>query len=288
MIKTALIIVFNHRYDDNIKFLRKHYSDKFPIIRFLVPFYDGTDPDVIPVFHNSRFFQGYFATSCSELIKLSVDRYLIIADDMIINPIICEDNLSKNLNVNKDENFITNIWTLHSNQKWSNYKSILNFTITQQGIEVNNILPKISDALSLLSKFNAKMEWVDEESGEKIKINYPLICGYSDLLLVSSKDFLIFSKYCGVMAALGLFVEVAIPTALALISPSKLMTHESSKSSLNPYAIWNKDELDSFSNSYERSFIKLIDKFPMDKLFIHPVKLSNWSWYQWFVYCFHA
>ena len=57
----TLVIVFNHRYDKNIAALEKIYRKKFFNIKFLVPFYNGDREDVIPIYENSHYFQGYFA-----------------------------------------------------------------------------------------------------------------------------------------------------------------------------------------------------------------------------------
>ena len=48
--KVCLVVIFNHRFDRNLPALRKIYGERFAGIRFLVPFYDGSDADVIPVY----------------------------------------------------------------------------------------------------------------------------------------------------------------------------------------------------------------------------------------------
>ena len=45
-----LIIIYNHRFDQNIEKLNKIYGERFSKIYHLVPFYDGDLPNVIPVF----------------------------------------------------------------------------------------------------------------------------------------------------------------------------------------------------------------------------------------------
>ena len=52
--KTCLVILFNHKYEKNLNTLRSIYCDKFDMIRFIMPFYYGTDNDVI--FLTSRNF----------------------------------------------------------------------------------------------------------------------------------------------------------------------------------------------------------------------------------------
>jgi len=57
--KAALILIYNHRYDKNIEILEKIYSKRFSVIFHLVPFYDGNRDNVIPVYENSYYFEGY-------------------------------------------------------------------------------------------------------------------------------------------------------------------------------------------------------------------------------------
>lgn len=45
--RVGLIIIFNHKYNGNLPLLRKLYSSRFSYIRFLSPFYEGSDKDVL-------------------------------------------------------------------------------------------------------------------------------------------------------------------------------------------------------------------------------------------------
>lgn len=275
-LKTALLVVFNHRYDKNIPILRSLYASQFSVVRFLVPFYDGGDEDVIPVYNNSRYFQGFFASSYNQLKDLDFDRFLIVADDMIVNPAINSDSVCDILNIGENDNFIPYIWPLHSNQKWRHYKNTLDFSFKQKGIEVQDVFPSVDVALKRLEKYGVKMSW-EESPGMNVKISYPLVCGYSDFFIVNKSDYFKFCRYSGVLAALGLFVEVAIPTVLSLVTSTNLHTSRSSKSGLRSGAMWSAVVCDNFFDSYDGKISSLIKDFPRDKLFIHPIKLSKWS-----------
>jgi hypothetical protein len=274
--KTALLVLFNHRYDKNIPILRSLYASKFSVVRFLVPFYDGDDEDVIPVYNNSKYFQGFFASSYNQIKELDVDRYLIVADDMIINPAINSDSVCDVLNIGEHDNFISNVWPLHSNENWAHYKYALDFSFKQKGIEVQDVFPKVDVALKRLEKYGVKMSWV-ESTGKSVAISYPLVCGYSDFFIVNKSDYFNFCRYSGVFAALGLFVEVAIPTVLSLVTSTNLHTSGSSKSGLRSGAMWSSLDCDNFFDSYDGKISSLINDFPGDKLFVHPIKLSKWS-----------
>ena len=84
--KVCLVIEFNHRFDKNLPLLRKIYGERFSEIRFLMPFYDGADADVIPVYESSWQFQGYLIQAYEKLKDIPCTHYLFIGDDLIINP----------------------------------------------------------------------------------------------------------------------------------------------------------------------------------------------------------
>jgi len=276
MPKVALVVIFNHRYDKNIPVLREYLSSRFSLIRFMVPFYDGNDNDIIPVYHNSRLFQGYLATSHPVLNHLNVDHYIFVADDMVMNPLINEDNYCDILKIGEYDNFISDICPLHENQKWTHYTGALNFKLKQIGIEVDGILPSAIEALAKLKDYRVKLSW-KESSGRDVNLLYPLLCGYSDFFVINKVNLTLFCRYCGVLAGLGLFVEVAIPTALSLVSLFNVKTISNSGLGLYSGAIWTSDEIQLFHEKYEGNFYNLVQNFPVNKLYVHPIKLSKWS-----------
>ena len=89
----CLVVVFNHRFDKNLPLLRRIYGSRFSNIRFLVPFYDGADADVIPVYESSYQFQGYFIQAYEHLKDIPCTHYLFIGDDLILNPNFNELNV---------------------------------------------------------------------------------------------------------------------------------------------------------------------------------------------------
>lgn len=99
--KTCLVIIFNHRYDKNISKLRRIYGERFSDIKFLMPFYDGDDADVIPVYESSYQFQGFLVQAYEKLKNISCTHYLFIADDLIINPKFTENNFADSIGGSK-------------------------------------------------------------------------------------------------------------------------------------------------------------------------------------------
>ncbi|MBQ4494506.1 MAG: hypothetical protein II968_01940 [Selenomonadaceae bacterium] len=97
--KVCLVIIFNHRYDKNLPLLRKIYGKRFSEIRFLMPFYDGSDADVIPVYESSYQFQGFLIQAYEKLKNIPCTHYLFVADDLILHPDLNETNFATQTNI---------------------------------------------------------------------------------------------------------------------------------------------------------------------------------------------
>ena len=289
--KVALLVIYNHRFDKNIKRVQELYSKKFSYIYHVVPFYDGKveGVDVIPVYESSYNFQGYISQAYTHIKDNGFTHYLVIADDMIVNPEVDEQNIWDLVGINKDECFIPANLKVFQTMKifWSPIWDALTYRINIPGVEIEKILPSKDFAIERFHYYNLptgpipfsvllphyqnyvlaikKLPWYR-------KLNYPLVGCYSDSLFITSDAMSSFCTYCGAFAATNLFVEVAIPTAL-ILSTKKLKFDKDIK--LHNGALWTKSIhlLDKYGYSLE----KLINDFPKDKFFLHPVKLSKWK-----------
>jgi hypothetical protein len=296
--KTALVIVFNHRYDKNIKPLKEIYSSRFSNIYFVVPFYDGNESNVIPVYGNSYYYSTYLAQAARFFCDDAYTHYFFVADDMILNPEVNEHNLLEILNCEADHCFIPEIKCLHEvDDRW-NVDYAMQFNIKTWGIEASKELPTYDEALQHFTRHNIEIKPLSEAQAfepetmqqkakrlakvamgkaEKRKDNYqlpyPQVTGLSDILLVSKQAIKKFTHYCGVFGSLGLFVELAIPTALVL-SAASIRFEKDLK--LQGRYLWTMDEL-SVLDKYDYDLAKLLSDFPKGYLFIHPVKISKWN-----------
>ena len=108
---------------------------------------------------------------------------------------------------------------------------------------------------------------------ETYSLSYPIVGSYSDIAVVSAKSIRSFCHYCGVFAATRLFVEVALPTALVL-SAFKITTEKDIE--LRGKALWTAEEHHEL-DKYEGSLVQLLEEFPSDYLYLHPIKLSKWE-----------
>ena len=257
MNKVALIIIYNHKYDKNIEVLERIYRDRFSNIYHLVPFYKGNRPNVIPVYENSYYFQGFLAQGFRSFFKEAYDHYFFIADDLILNPIIDENNYTKHLKLNKNTCFLPGFITLHDkNSLWTRIHSAFDFNIDIQGLEVKNELPDYNAAMLAFNKFGLEIKpinfdliwrkpkslrkWIkriitdktylfrffsNQLKSKNYNLSYPMVASYSDIFVVSSDSIKQFCQHCGVFAATNLFVEIGLPTSIVL-SAQEIVTEK--------------------------------------------------------------
>jgi hypothetical protein len=111
-------------------------------------------------------------------------------------------------------------------------------------------------------------------NGNKRYINYPLVEGYSDLIVVPQGHLELFCHYCGIFAAMNLWVDAAIATAL-ILSGSEIRTEKDSNYSGTEY--WNGNEIIDRLKPTNNKLDKIGEIFKEDELYIHPIKLSSYN-----------
>ena len=107
-----------------------------------------------------------------------------------------------------------------------------------------------------------------------IELPYPAVGSYSDMFIVTKESITDFCRYCGILASVGLFVEIAIPTAL-LLSSKKIVQEKDMR--LKGKALWSAEEVEQVEKTFNKSLTSLMKGFPADQLYSHPVKLSKWN-----------
>ena len=320
MSNVALIVIYNHQYNKNIPIVEKVYGDRFSSIFHLVPFYEGSQENVIPVYENSYYFQGYIAQAMKKIVG-DYDHYFFIADDLILNPEINQNNYKELLKLDEDSCFFTEFIHFHKRKiNWPRVNEAFHWKANVSGIEVEDKIPKLSQARETFNSMNIEIKPLKAKQlskidsirdlgrlilkasiYEKIKfikiftsriwgalydLPYPMVGGYSDIFVVNSKSIRKFSHYCGVFAATGLHVEVAIPTALTLSAKKIIFEHEiaykgkalwpdgwGSLTSPEKYSAGDYDVL----LKYNFNLKQLLNDFPEKYLYLHPIKLSKWG-----------
>jgi hypothetical protein len=308
MSKPCLIIIFNHRYDKNIPVLEKIYSSRFSHIYFLVPFYNGNHPNTIPVYESSHYFQSFFAQGYHRFFREDFTHYIFLGDDCLLNPSVNEHNFIEQTGLSEITDFIPEFIEFHTLKEggWWQTKKAIDFFYNREGAEVQRELPSREEALQRFNKhglsihpltkqnifgnkkisflrwwqswlykqFFLRIKWKRYRKNGKIELPYPVVGSYSDVFIVTKESITDFCRYCGIMASIGLFVEIAIPTALLLAS-KKIVREKDLR--LQGKALWSAEEIDALEKRFNRSLSELLKDFPADQLYFHPVKLSKWN-----------
>ena len=319
MEKIALLIIYNHRYDKNIPILDKIYEGRFSYVYHVVPFYDGDRENVIAVYENSYYFQGYIAQAYQHLKGKGFTHYFIIADDMVINPILTEKNLFKKTGIGVGACYIYDIREIFDCFVAQHTRSMKDFCLKKKGVEIESILPTKYEAEQRFCKHELRVGalsrqyllksayyalkgkmlrksllFVKDYIVNNVEIKYPLVWGYSDILLLTADVMGKFATYCGAFAADELFVEYAIPTSL-IFSADNIVTDKMVKLH-GVTQIYSRNRLKEITKSnafighqplyweaeqvnekYQTRLDYLLGHFPSDIFFIHPIKLSKWK-----------
>ncbi len=309
---TCLVVMYNHSFPQNIPRINSIYQSRFPKILHLLPLAEVETPTVISVARSSHNFQGFIFDARHALDTENCDRFLFISDDVFLHPSINSSTVSEYFGLaNNDEAFLGDLNSFANLKSfWRHAASARNFKLKSQALDISHALPSFEEAAEKLAELGVFSHSLRRKSlhpsiaayiyamfteafrkldglirrflgilGEdewrhpsSLRLGYPLVWGYSDVFIIPASVAKNFARMCGAFAAAGLFAEVAIPTALAL-SAKKLQT--SSGSNRRGQVLWgrHRKNLDSFNGSLTR----LAETFPSNWLFVHPIKLSEWS-----------
>lgn len=271
-----------------------------------MPFYEGNKLNVIPVYENSYFFEGYVAQGLWYFFTEKFVHYFFIGDDLVLNPVINERNYTSHLHLENTYSFLPTFLNIHDHgYAWPRVVEAYHYDPYRPGLEIKDKIPRADVALQSFKKHGLsimplqyeQVEWKRPWPGsvydlkgmvhhltwkikrrrnknKKYHLPYPLVGGYSDIFVVSSASIKKFCHYCGLFAATNLFVELSIPTALVL-SSDKIITEK--ELALKGRALWSKEDF-AILEKYDHQLTKLLDEFPGDYLYLHPVKLSQWKY----------
>lgn len=293
-----MVFVFNHKYDKNLDKLDAIYRERFPDIRYLVPFYRGTRPDVIGVNESSAQFQGYFAHAAHAYIDPAVSHYVFIADDLLLNPEMNAGNLLDIFKVPAGAGCIENLNPLDRNPfAWPHMLGALLLWKYERFVMYRQELPTFDEATARLERHGLKcndVTWRNLRTDKgwrrfegwrfavktmirhkgRFALPYPMLGAYSDLVIVPRESIHEFVHLCGVFAAMRLWVEIAIPTALALSCERiSQVVHIGRPTRL----MWKPDEVEELERKADRQVSRAFDVAGRENLYIHPIKLSRWK-----------
>lgn len=104
----------------------------------------------------------------------------------------------------------------------------------------------------------------------KYHLNYSLVGEHSDIFVVSANVIEKFARYYGLFVAVKLFVKLTIPTSLVL-TEGAIKTESLLK--IRGEALWYHEYY--ILKPYQRKLRNILNDFPSQYLYLHPVKLSK-------------
>lgn len=324
--RICLVVVFNHRYDQNIEKLLALYRGRFAHVAFLVPGYTGDRPDVVPVLENCNSFQGYFSQAFPRLHRPGeFSHYVFLGDDLVLAGDLDAATLPAALRLDERSGYIKSLTPVcHGSFKWVREHDVIARMNGDPGwARYAHLMPAPDDFAARLRRHgldagrrafslaNLKKRsevnvggrygpyrgllgdllttalpigWARRLAAGKVpllsrlarsslrrrELPVPLVSGYSDLVVVPAPALPEFARACGVLAAMNLFVEVAVPTALAL-TVERIVTERDLPR--RGRELWDAREVAALEAACGRAVARL----PAEWLYVHPVKLSRWS-----------
>ena len=300
MSRVCLVIVFNHRFEANLEKLDEIYGERFPDRVHVMPFYEGSREDVIPVLETSFCFQGYLAQAFPRFASEQFTHYVFAADDLMLHPSLNSENIVAELGLDEQTGYIKSLTGIGNQPlNWPHLRRAITPFLERNGVDWHALLPSESEALARLSVHGVDLgmhHWRDvRDARGRIRLRrrstrwavsylaggrgrrvppYPMVVAYSDFVVLPAASANAFMRYCGVLAAMGVFVEVALPTALLLTTPrvrTEADTHWRGKE------VWTKTADADILAEHDASLPRLLQGFAPDQLYLHPVKLSKWK-----------
>lgn len=314
--QVAAVFLFNHRFERNIAKLDDIYGERFPLRTYLMPFARSDRPDVVRVEETSWHFSGHVAQGAHRFRRPDVSHYVFISDDLILNPALDADNIVERLGLDERTGYIKSLASIDA-QRYAWHRGV-EATIALRrngpGFDYRSELPPAEEARARYERigidmarpvFRSRAEalfavttlpkragymslpWAARFHGKAS--DYPLLGGYADFFVVPAAAIDAFVHYCGVLAALNIFAEVAVPTALALatehvvteLAPGEgFWTPQARRNpdcSLKGVEFWDPAETPAFGQRFGFEQQRLLVEFPRDWLYVHPVKLSQWK-----------
>ena len=313
--KICALFMFNHRFERNLPMIERLYGKRFSHRHILMPFATNPGPNISRVYELGRNFSGHIAQAARDFIREDFTHYVVIPDDLLLNPDINEKNIIERLNLREGEGYINNLIAadaLRYSWPWAG-EAAGTFGRSAQAIDLKGLLPPAEEAKVRFENMGivfpsspgpanffkriaaqpkaARTRWAYLYTLSLLgrKSPYPLLAGYSDFLVIPAAAIDRFAHYCGVMAALNIFAEIAVPTALAL-STDRLKTElelnwhfvgsaapRADPTGLKGVAFWKEEDFRPYAELLAKPLDEMIATFPEDVLYLHPVKLSNYA-----------
>ncbi len=353
--KPVLVVIYNHHYPDNVAKIEHIYGGRFSRIHHLMPFYEKRrDPNpanhkfnIIPVYDNSHYHQSFIANGFTDYYHQDASHYIFIADDLMLNPQINENNYQKFFNLTPDAAYVPwlsnlgNAYSLlpwkeeslfhHSkgitNRKtqpnpfsclisalqktpkaqWGHSSNAYNFSLSVSGLHLPAQLVNHIEAMQRFKEHNLLIDHIDikkavrrhkkgikagrrainkkmmlraileywlrgKDSYRPYKLAYPLAGGASDIFIIPNNSMDRFVTHCGIFAAYKLWIEIAIPTSMILITDNIKQNSDINYKAFHYFGTPNSLPIE---DEYLKNLQSIVKHWPDNYAYVHPLKLSG-------------
>ena len=168
MAKTALVVIYNHHFPVNVDKIEKIYGERFDKIFHVMPFYEGDDDRIIPIYENSYQFQGYIAQAVDKFYSDEYEYFAFMGDDVLLNPNLSNKTIEDVLKVDKDTGYIArNIKSMTlghvETRKWI-LPSIANYLHCEDKEAIDKLLPSPQEIAKKYEKLGLSCKIFDENA----------------------------------------------------------------------------------------------------------------------------
>lgn len=153
---TALVVIYNHNFEANIEKIKRIYSPRFSRIIQIMPFYQGSDPDVVGVYDAAWQFNGYITQALPRLLQeKDISHYVVIADDIILHPELNENNICDKLGLDENTAYIRDCFLINEEMMytldWAFY-SYSRMLAPGTSCEFQSFIPSVEEARQCCEK----------------------------------------------------------------------------------------------------------------------------------------
>lgn len=291
--RCTLVILFNHPFPKNINKLRAIYADRFDDIIFLMPVVEVDDPAVVTVYRGGFNFHGHVADSLEVLRARDSDLYLFCQDDLLLHPALTPDDFWRDAGFDRHDGFIPEPESFSGpgRENWPWNDRVLSrisdptSLLYGGGVEAfTKHLPPADEARRRFERHGIMASaypkaWPNPDRGGLLgrtprgtpgMLPYPLAVGFSDFFALRRDALPSVGRYLGLFAAMDLFVEVSIATAMILGCEALATLADT------PWQVhidWTDRE--TLARTAPRDLATVYDGFSETLLYTHPVKLSS-------------
>jgi hypothetical protein len=300
----ALCIIYNHSFIKNVEVLDRLYSSSFDRILHIVPNHRSVQKDILTAYRSSHVFQGYLADNRSTIEALGADYIVFAADDCLLNCRCIVDEVTVGIDRAQASGFFPGFagpLAAPSAWKWAHTLPAVSRFFGSPKLANPQIegwldcLPDLERARSALGRYDAAELRLERPTSDDlanysaidranvtalfgealaIELPFPFVRGLADFGVLHKDYVAEFLHYCGVFSSLNLWVEVAIPTAAALLDKKLVFAKD-----LGLKFDWDWSDprrSPRWPQPTElRDVYRMVEEMPRDLLFRHPVKLSE-------------